>query len=531
VDFTVSGGYGQQTSLFMRGMNRTHTLVLVDGVRVGSATDGAFAWQFLPLSEVERIEIVRGPRASLYGADAMGGVIQIFTRGSKAAGISAEVAGGTYDTGAGNVALTNVVGDTRFTLSAGRVNSDGFDATTTANFGHEPDDDGYQNENFGLNVASRLSERTDLEAQLLRSQGRTDYDGTTLFGVTNQTNFVQQAASATVKYRPTDTLTLALRGGESRDDSDNLGNGVFDSTFNTERPNAALQADLAVGSGQLLTGGIDWYEDQVDSTTAYTETERYNRAVFFQYQGGFGSQDLLASIRRDDNEAFGGQTTGSLAWGAALAERMRVMLSAGTAFHAPTFNDLYFPGFSNPDLQPEESATYEAALRAGGDALHLDLSLYQTNADDLIVFDIATFTPQNVATARIRGVEAALGAGQGDLASKLTVTFLDPRDLDSGDYLPRRARFTGRFDLDWTPGDLLVGGSVIGQDSRFDDVANTVEVAGYVIANIRAEYAFARGWFARASVENLFDEQYETVATYNSPGRNALLTVGWNGKP
>ncbi len=532
VDFSVSGGQGQQTSLFMRGMNRTHTLVLVDGVRVGSATDGAFAWQFLPLAEVERIEIVRGPRASLYGADAMGGVIQIFTRASKTSGVSAEVSAGTYETRAGNVALTNVSGDTRFTLSAGRFDTGGFDATTPANFGHEPDDDGYDNENLGFSVASRVSERADIEARLLRSQGRTNYDGT-FFGTvaTNQTDFVQQAASATLKYRPSDTLALALNGGISRDDSDNFGNGVFDSTFNTERPNASVQADLSLGGRQLLSSGLDWYEDRVNSTIAYNESERYNRAVFVQYQGGFGAQDVQASIRQDRNEAFGGKTTGNLAWGVAVADEVRVVLSAGTAFHAPTFNDLYYPGFSNPNLVPESSASYEAIVRAGDHERHFDVSLYQTNSDDLIVFDIASLTPQNVATARIRGVETSLGAARGAWTSKLALSYLDPRDLDTGNWLPRRARFTGRFDLDARFGEFSVGGSVLGQGPRFDDVANTTEVAGYVIANLRAEYAIARTWFVRAALENLLDEHYETVATYNSPGRNALLTVGWKGQP
>jgi len=532
VDFSVSGGQGQQTSLFMRGMNRTHTLVLVDGVRVGSATDGAFAWHFLPLAAIERIEIVRGPRASLYGADAMGGVIQIFTRASRVAAASAEISAGTYETRAGNVAVTNVSGDTRFTLSAGRFDTSGFDATTPGNFGHEPDDDGYDNENLGFSIASRLSERANIEARLLRSQGRTNYDGTFFgFVATNRTDFVQQAASATLKYRPTDTLTLALNGGTGRDDSDSFGNGAFDSAFNTDRPNASVQADLAVGTRQLLTTGLDWYEDRVNSTTPYNEAERYNRAVFFQYQGGLGTQDVQASIRQDRNEAFGGKTTGNLAWGMAAADKVRVVLSAGTAFHAPTFNDLYYPGFSNPNLVPESSASYEVMVRAGGHERHFDVSMYQTNSDDLIVFDIASLQPQNVATTRIRGVETSLGTARGAWTSALTLSYLDPRDLDTGNWLPRRARFTARFDLDARLGEFSVGGSVLGQGPRFDDVANTTEVAGYVIANLRAEYAFARAWFVRAALQNLLDEHYETVATYNSPGRNALLSVGWKGQP
>lgn len=530
VDFSVSGGQGQQTSLFLRGMNPTHVLVLVDGQRVGSATNGAFAWQFLPLAQIERIEIVCGPRASLYGADAMGGVIQIFTRASQTPSASAEASAGTYGTRTGNVALTNVSGDTRFTLSAGRFTTDGFDATTTANPGHEPDDDGHDSESLGLSIASRLSDRADVEAHLQRAQGRTNYDGSFFFGVTNQTDFVQQAASATLKLRPSDALALSLSAGNSRDDTDNFGNGVFTSTFNSDRPNASVQADFSAGTRQLLTGGLDWYEDRVNSTTAYTQTERYNRAVFLQYQGGFGAHDLQASVRRDHNESFGGKTTGNLAWGIGAADKLNVVLSAGTAFHAPTFNDLYFPNFSNPNLMPEESQSFEAMLRAGGPDAHLDLSVYQTNADDLIIFDSVTFTPLNV-TARIRGVETTLAVKQSALASKLTLSYVDPRDLNLGNYLPRRARFTGRFDLDLTQGDLMLGGSVLGQGPRFDDQRNNVEVAGYVIANLRAEYAFAHGWFARASLDNIFDEQYETIATYNSPGRNALLTVGWKGAP
>lgn len=526
VDFTINGGYGKTTSLFLRGTNSEHVLVLIDGMRVGSATLGSYSWEFLPLDQIERIEIVRGPRASLYGSDAIGGVVQIFTRDPKP-GANAKASGGTYSTRDGALTVSGASGETGYSLSAARFSTDGINATTPDfPFGHNPDDDGYANDSVSARVSHKLGAAGDLHASLFRTSGRTDYDGSFV----NQTDFVQQVATVGLTMAPVGIWALKVNAGHSRDDSDNALDGALRSVFNTDRDSITIQNDLAYAGTQLTTLGLDWYEDRINSTTSFAELERYNRALFVQHQAGFGAHDLLVSLRDDNNEAFGNHVTGNAAWGIG-PESLRTTLSYGTAFKAPSFNQLYFPGFGNPLLQPEESESYELGFRAGPERLRTALSLYQTNTENLIVFDLASFTLQNIGRGRVRGVELEETVKLGQWIAALRVTRLDPRNRDNDNLLPRRAKRLLRLDVDTPIGPVKLGIGVLGESKRYDNASNTVELAGFWRLDLRARWDISKAWYLAAKLNNVLDEDYQTVATYNSAGRNALLTVGWQGQP
>ena len=525
INVTVNGGYGKSTSVFLRGTNSDHVLVLIDGIKIGSATLGTAAWQHLPLDLIERIEIVRGPRSSLYGSEAIGGVIQIFTRRSteKFQG-QAEVGYGTYGTSKFSAGISGTDGNTRYNLTAGHFNTDGIDAKTSS-AGNEGDRDGYRNESYSARLTHRLAGGAEIELHTLHARAHTEFDGTT----ENQTAFLQDVVSARLNFAPTNDWSVKLQTGTSRDYTDSFKNGRFRSTFNTLRNIASWQNDVTLTKDQLLILGVDYQDDRVGSTTAYTRTERADTGVFLQHQGKFGDHDVLVGLRRDDNEQFGIHNTGNLAWGYALSPRLRARLSYGTAFKAPTFNQLYFPGYGDPNLRPEKSKTYEAGLRGRQDWGSWNVSAFQTNVENLIatVTVSGVSTAQNVDKALIKGLETEVSTKLADWETRAALTLLDPRDTGRDNILTRRTKRILSLKADRTFGRWHVGADWLAQGHRYDSDANRTRLGGFALVNLRGQYDLSKQWVLRANLDNVFDKAYQTVNTYNSPGRTVFVSLGY----
>ena len=524
LDVAVNGGYGKSTSIFLRGTNSDHTLVLIDGLKINSATNGIPSWQYLPLDQIERIEVVRGPRSSLYGADAIGGVVQIFTRqpadkfqGNAGAGF------GTYGTRNLSAGVSGTEGGTRYSLSAGYTSTDGIDSRTSSS-GNEGDRDGYRNESLAARVAHRLAGGAEIEVHALYAQGFTEFDGNP-----NQTAFIQDATGVKLSLSPTDIWNVKLQAGSSRDYTDGFKNGTRGDTFNTLRNLASWQNDITIGKDQLLTLGLDYQDDRIGSTQPYAVNERNNKGAFAQHQGKFGNHDVLVSLRRDDNEQFGAHNTGNLAWGRALSPTLRGRLSYGTAFKAPTFNQLYYPNFGSSDLKPEKSRSYEAGLRGKQTWGSWDVRAFQTRVENLIatVQVGSDFVAQNVDTALIKGLEAEASTVLANWTTRASLTLLDPRDTGRDKLLTRRAKRSLRLDADRPYGKWRVGGSLLVQGHRYDDVNNVNRVGGYGLLGLRAQYDMSKQWVFRANLDNAFDKDYETARTYKSPGRTLFISLGY----
>lgn len=531
-----NGGAGKTTSVFLRGASGSQVLVMVDGVRIGSASAGLAAFQDIPVDQIERIEIVRGPFSSLYGSEALGGVIQIFTRrpdGAFSPHASASV--GSFGTRKGSAGIGGKSGNGWYSVNAAHEETDGIDACRGSGtlfvgcFTDEPDKDGYRNDSLSLQGGYRFSETWDAEANVLRAEGRNEYDGS----FSNVADVVQQVAGAKLRYASGKDLALTLSVGRSVDESDDYKDDVFSSRFDTHRDVGSLQADIGAGKG-LVTLGFDWQRDAVDSDTPFDRTQRVNRALFGEWQQDFGKNSLQASLRRDDDSQFGGQTTGNLRYGFALTDNLKLVASYGTAYRAPTFNDLYYPGFSNPQLRPETSRSAEIGLRGTPGKVGWSISAYETRADDLITFDAVTFLPANVDRARIRGAEAALDMVLAGWTLRGSATWLDPRNDSDGfnrdHLLPRRAKQSARIDLDRRFGAFSVGGSVYGAGDRYDDLANQTRLAGYAAVDLRIGYALNDDWRLQLNVDNASDREYETAAYYNQPGRSYMLSVLYRPK-
>ncbi|MFC6672205.1 TonB-dependent vitamin B12 receptor [Marinobacterium aestuariivivens] len=526
-----NGGPGKATSVFLRGTNSDHVLVLIDGIKVGSATAGTTAFQDLPLSQIERIEIVRGPRSSLYGSEAIGGVIQIFTRkGQGELRPRASVTLGSHQTRSGDFGLSAGGEAGWFNAGFSALNTEGINACDPAAatafagcFADEPDRDGYRNRAASLRAGRRLSDDTEVAFNWLRTEGDSEFDG----NFQNESESGQQVLGVSLDSALSEHWQTRLQLGRSWDESDNFKDGDFSSRFDTRRDSVSWQNDIAVGSTALLTLGLDFQHDEVSSTEDFDVTERDNSGAFAQYQFMLGRHELIAALRHDDNEQFGSQGTGSLAWGYDTAYGVRLTASYGTAFKAPSFNELYFPFFGNPDLAPEESETLEFGIAAPLGQGNWALNLYETRIDDLIAFDASIMAPANVESARIRGLELVLQQPLGDWDLNGNLTLLDPEDRDTGNRLPRRARQSLQLDLDRDFGRYGVGASVHAVGKRYDDLANSRELDGYATLDLRASYRFAADWTLGARAVNLFDRDYETASFYEQEGRSFYATLSY----
>lgn len=532
LDVTTNGPFGKVSSVFLRGTNSTQTLVLVDGVRVGSVTAGTVSWEFLPLSEIQRIEIVRGPHSSLYGPDAVGGVIQIFTRKGKGPlRPSADVTYGGHETYEAVGGVAGSVGQGWVSLHGGGLGTEGINVRKPGlEFGiplNEPDKDGYHNDSFSAGAGYHWNNGTAVQVNALRAVGNTQYDS----NFDNEDDFLQEVVSGQLSFRPRDFWNVQLKAGRSLDNRTSFrSDGTLPRTrFDSERITASWQNDFSIGQAQLLSVGLDYLDDLVSSTTTFNKTSRYDAGLFTQYQTHLGRNDLLAAVRLDHNEQFGNHTTGSVAWGYRLTQALRVTASYGTAFRAPTFNDLYFPAFfgfptSNPNLRPETSRTVELGVRGRHAWGRWDISAYRTRIRDLISLD-SNFIPQNVGRATIRGVEANINTRVRGWDLGLGLNFMHPHDDINGTVLARRSERSLKLAVGHAFGPARVHVDWIAVGRRFDDNANTVRLGGYGLVNATVQYALTPHWTLHGSVENLLDKGYETAAGFNTLGRTVFVGV------
>ncbi|WEK30526.1 MAG: TonB-dependent receptor [Candidatus Pseudomonas phytovorans] len=546
VQVAPTGGRGSLPGIFIRGTKAAQSLVLVDGVRIANATSGDSGLQFLNVDQIERVEVLRGSRSAVYGSDAIGGVIQIFTRRSNGPGLQPRLrlAAGSNQTFQRSLGLSGGNGATRFNLGASLDETAGIDSTGPS-FASDGDHDAYRNKAFNLSLSHTFGERFEAGLNLLDSRGRSEYDNPfggfdpvtfESFGQKPYTDFSVSSLGSYFDAQLTDTWhsRLELAHSENRDDKrDKLSAERF--VFNTYRDQVTWQNDLSLGEQHSLLLGGDWYEDRVHASTDFTEDSRWNRAVFVQHRYKGEQFSTEVGVRQDRNQQFGSQTTWSGSLTVPLNAQNDVLLSYSEGFRAPTFNDLYYPQFSNPDLAPEHSRSYELQWRSQltSDS-RLEASLYRTDLRDAIVFGQDSI-PRNVASARINGFEMALTQQWGAWHSQLGLALIDPRDRDSGHTLARRARRTLSVDLDRELGRFTVGAGWQAVSGSYDDEANRNRIGGYGLLGLRGSWAATDEVKLEAKLDNLLDHtqsralySYEgDYHPYREEGRTLLFSVTW----
>ena len=551
--FGNNGGVGQPTSLFLRGTNSKHVLVLIDGVKVGNATSGSTPFEHLPLDQIEKIEVVRGPRSSLYGSEAIGGVIQIFTRKGRGNRAQFSVSAGSHDARKTNFGVSHGERDAWFNIGVSTENTEGYDACR-ASFCRPPsddtgnDDDGYKNLSTSLRGGAALSEAVSIEGNFLESESETEFDGSA-----NESETVTRVTSVKGNWRVSERWQTSLLLGQSRDESTGFYQpetrqfmaGIPEYIFDTTREQINWQNNFRLSANNLLVAGVDYLDDGVDGIVVDCPSapaqctsndfvdensrkvdSRDNIGVFALWRTQVRANDWEWSLRKDDNEQFGAHTTGSLAWGRDFDEGARITASYGTAFAAPTFNELYWPvttGFQgNPDLEPEKSKSVNLGFSQTRNNGRVAVNFYQTKIDDLIANDDNS-TPQNIKKAEITGIEISgdLRAGVWDLAA--SVTMQKSIDADTKKDLVRRPRRKMDLDVSHRFGKYRIGANLYSQSGSKD--TGDADIDGFATLNLRAAARWHKNWNAEIKINNVTDTEYETAAGYPQDGRNLITTL------
>ncbi|TFY93879.1 TonB-dependent receptor [Pseudomonas nabeulensis] len=524
VQVAQTGGRGSLPGIFIRGTKAAQSLVLVDGQRIANATSGDSGLQFLSVDQIERVEVLRGSRSVIYGSDAIGGVIQIFTRRNAQAGLHPRLhlGFGSNHTWERSLGLSGGDERTRFNFGASLDETQGINWTHES-FASDGDHDAYRNQSLSLNLSHSLSDDVEVGFNLLDGRGKSEYDNP--FGPVGQKPYTDYSVSSASGYVDA-TLNerwqtrVELGHSENRDTKrDNLSNSY--SAFNTYRDSVNWQNDLTLDERNSLILGADWYEDRVRASTDFDQDSRWNRAVFIQHRFEADAFSTELGLRHDTNQQFGSQNTWSGTLTVPLNPDNDVLLSYSEGFRAPSFNDLYYPGSSNPDLKPEHSKSYELQWRSQlSDSTRLETSLYRTDLRDAIVAQPVDFyIPHNVASARINGFEAALKQELFGWQGNLGVSFIDPRDRDSGHTLARRARRTLSLDLDRQFDRLGLGASWQAVSTSYDDEENAHRLAGYGLLGLRGSWALNREVALSVKVDNLLDKAYaRAMYSYQDPG-------------
>ena len=539
VHFAQNGGRGSNSSLFLRGTNSDHVLVIVDGVKIGSATSGTVAFQNLPLEQIERIEVVRGPRSSLYGSEALGGVIQIFTKkGGGKTSLSSHVTVGSDDTYEMSVGVAGGGKNAFYNFSVEGEKTGGIDscraeaAAPYPNGGgcytNQSDSDGYENLAGSMRLGYRTDSGSEISLMGLRSNSESDFDG----NFQDNSDSEQRVIGLNGILQVTQDSDLSLSYSQTEDKSDSYINGIYASTFDTKRENASLQTNIILFDRDVMTYGFDYQKDEVTSSLIYDDTQRETYSAFAQYLITLHKHDFELSARYDFNDGVKDAFTGGLGYAYQLAKGVKAFVSYGTAFKLPSFNELYYPGFGVPTLNPEESSTFEAGLRGEGVSTNWSLTYFSTKVDELIGYD-SSFNQLNIDKASIRGVEVELNQKlNNSWVLGVDLSLISPINESIGAYdgnlLTRRPKTSGSVNLDYTASKWSAGASLVHAGTRYDDAANNKKLKAFKTLDLKAQYELSKELLVQGLVENVFDSSYETAQFYNQPGRGFYLTLRYN---
>lgn len=522
LDVSRTGGPGSASTLFVRGGNANHVLVLVDGVRVASSGQGVFDLAHVPLEQVERIEIVRGPRAALWGSDALAGVLQIFTRPPQTR--SARLATGTWGLREGSVGLGHRSGRGALGVTAGYTELDGFSASNEDSFSFDPDDDGYRKRHLGLRGDTALGRQT-LAFSLLGTDADVDFDQGRTFAR-------NQSGALTLEGPMGSRWSQALVLGHAREDLDTP---AFGSAFESRRHSLDASATHPLGADGQITAGVNWQREHGRSLSGFDgevyRRGRSNTAAFAGYAGSIDRHELELALRHDENSQFGSATTGSAGWGFRPGAGTRVRLGWGQGFRAPNLNELYSPGFGglfagNPALQPERSHTLEAGFELlAGPRQRIGISAWRSRVDNLVSFSGPDFQAINVARASIDGVELEHHWRAGGWSIDSHVTWQDPRDADSGERLLRRPGRKAHVSPMYRFGNGAKIGASVTYASAREDFDGTLPA--YTVTDVHASLPLRGDWRVDLRLGNVGDRDYQLASGYNTPGRHWGLALVW----
>ena len=553
IEFSRQGSLGSAESVFIRGANGGHTLVLVDGVRIGSVSLGTTALEAIPLDQIQRIEVLRGPGSALYGSDAIGGVINVITKVSgdettPTVGFSAGM--GSQKTYVTHVSTTQKNGATSYTLNAGFSGSEGINSLLTpSNPGYNPDKDGYSNKNFGLNVEHAIDKNFVFGVGLLESKNKNRYDSYQYDGNYNPVNATldyQRTHSVTeanfyTKFSPHEKWqsTLRVASGTDTDNQPSSTQGASDDRYKTTQRQYMWQNDIAMPIGQALLL-VERVEQKLDSNQTYSLYERAVDSYAIGWHGRLGRHNFQVNSRQDRNSQYGSKNSEYLGYAYQATPAWSLATGYGTSFKAPTFNDLYYPdtpgvGRGNLNLKPENATSREVSLRYEEGHVQAHITHFESKIKNLIQWaddgtGNGTWTPSNISSATIKGEEVGVAIQNNAWKYKADLTYQQPKDEITGALLTSRARRYATLSTHYSTDQYKAGAELRLVGERYYDPSKPTIMGGYSLFNLFGEYKIDKEWKAFARVDNVFARNYELAhvssspsAIYGVPGRTAFL--------
>lgn len=543
-EISRTGGAAATTSVYLRGAETRHTLVLVDGVRVDSQATGGASWAAIPLAQIERVEVLKGPASAIYGSDAVGGVVQIFTR--KAGGrpsVDVSVALGNLGTRKLDGAVSGRAGMLDYAVSLAGERSDGFNATldVPGSYSYVPDRDGWLKRQGSLRLGAQLSPEHRAELVALHSHVDGQYDADK-----------SKPLADDHSLQDTDAARLALSSQWSPALQTQLSVGQSQERYET-RPspyrtvtrlrNVGLTGSYLIDKGQQVNFALERNEDRLENsnlTSANQLDTRRANGMGLGYLLTAGDFSAQLHARHDQDSQYGGVNTGTLLAGYVLTPGLRLVGSVGNAFRAPTLfqrGSVYGPDLSKPGakaLAPERGHNAEIALKYSDGDTEASVTAYRNRVDQLIIFagDSTACNSgfgcySNVAAARLQGLSLAAGSSFGGLRLSGTLDLQAPKDISTGKLLARRAKTHGTLRADTRLAGWQLGAAVQASGQRFDNAANTRPLAGYALVSLDAGYKLSRELAVQLNLDNAFNRAYQTAGGYASTPRTALVTLRW----
>lgn len=538
IEIYRNGGPGTAASVLMRGGANAQNVVLIDGVRVGSSTSGGATWSAIPLAQIERIEIVYGPLSSLYGADAMGGVIQIFTKkGGKTISPAISAGVGSYgmrkiDAGISGALLENL----NFSLNAGHEKADGFSAIKPGTSGYNADKDGHKLASVSGRLGWTVAKNVELGVNFLKSRLDGQFDSGASYDARSKQELETLALHAKAQLGSAWLSSWQLAQTEDQGFSD----GPYgQSQFDTKQTSMNWQNDIRIGK-DVLQLVAERREEKTETTTMELNRERSTNSLAASYVMKHDAHLASASARLDDSSQYGTHSTGSIAYGYRVTDTLRLNASYGTSFRAPTFNELYYPGYGVATNKPEQAKNTEAGVYFDDSIVQFSAVYYQNKATNLLVYTSGANCPAtsvysygcaaNVNKATMSGLTMAASTRLGALSLRASLDLQDPVDNTSGKRLARRSKQHGSLAAEYTLGKAKFGVESVFSGDRFDDLANKKVLPGYALLNLYGTIEVADNLTAIARWNNAFDKKYELAKNYSTAGSNLFVGLNYGFK-
>lgn len=536
IEITANGGTGAYASVLLRGADNKQSIVLVDGVRIGAATTGGATWSAIPLSQIDHIEIVYGALSSLYGADAMGGVIQLFTKqGGGKPTPTASLGFGTYGARTLEAAISGSSdGDKAFkyAISVAHDEADGFSSSKPGAgvYTYNPDKDGYKKDSASGQLAFAFAKGHEIGASFLQSRQNTRFDAGPGYDDRSIEKLENFSVHSKNQFLPAwQSLVQLSRSADKNATDASYGQGDFDTTHT----DLTWQNDIAIGSDRLQVV-LQHHKEKVDAVVSELIRERNTNSVALAYQLKRGAHLASASIRNDNSSVSGSNATGSLGYGYFFSPALRANASFGTSFRAPAFNELYYPGFGLAGNRAERGKNAEIGLQYDDRRSQLSATYFRNRVSDLLVYVPTCPVEQstheygcayNVNKALLTGLSLGAASGFGPYTVRASVDLQDPRDETADKRLARRARQHASIALEYHAGAIKAGVETLMSGSRFDDAANLNRLGGYGLLNLYGSYALGANWSLFGRWNNALNKEYELAKNFATAGSNLFVGI------